>query len=285
MLDDFFVRALLAAAGVACVAGPLGCILLWRRMAYFGDTMAHSSLLGVVLGVVLGFDPRLGVFVVALAVALALVALERNARLASDTLLGILSHTTLALGVVALTLSGSIHRHDLLSYLFGDVLAATAWDLAVIWGGGAVCVVVLAAVWRPLVAATLHADLARAEGVPAFRLRMCYVMLMAAVVAVGMKVVGVLLIVALAIIPAAAARSLSRTPEQMAVLAAVAGVASGGLGLFGSLWLDTPSGPSIVVAAALLFLASLAVAKRTNTTPAAPGNDLDELEHEGKEGS
>ena len=285
MLDDFFVRALLAAAGVACVAGPLGCILLWRRMAYFGDTMAHSSLLGVMLGVVLGFDPRLGVFVVALAVALALAVLERNARLASDTLLGILSHTTLALGVVVLALFGKSHRHDLLSYLFGDVLAATPWDLAVIWGGGAVCIVVLAAIWRPLVAATLHADLARAEGVPAFRLRMCYVMLMAAVVAAGMKVVGVLLIVALVIIPAAAARSLSRTPEQMAVLAAVAGVASGGLGLFGSLWLDTPSGPSIVVAAMLLFLASLAATKKTNTTPAAPRHDLDELEREREERS
>ena len=258
MLDDFFVRALLAAAGVACVAGPIGCILLWRRMAYFGDTMAHSALLGVALGVVLGLSPGLGVFAVAVAVALLLVALERTAHLASDTLLGILSHTTLALGLVALALSGNGHRHDLMGYLFGDVLAVTVRDLAVIWGGGAVCVAVLAVIWRALVAVTLHADLARAEGIPALRLQMVYVALMAAIVAVGMKVVGVLLIVALAIIPAAAARALSRTPEQMAVWAAAIGVASGGVGLFGSLWLDTPSGPSIVVAAALLFFASLA---------------------------
>ena len=258
MLDDFFVRALLAAAGVACVASPVGCILLWRRMAYFGDTMAHSALLGIALGILIGLGPSYGVFIVAVAVAILLVVLERVAPVASDTLLGILSHSTLALGVVTLALSGNGHRHDLLGYLFGDVLAVTAWELAVIWGGGAACLVVLAMVWRSLVAAILHADLARAEGVPVLRLQVVYVVLMAAIVAAGMKVVGVLLVVALAIIPAAAARAFSRTPEQMALLAAGVGVAAGVLGLFGSLWLDTPSGPSIVVAAAILFLASFA---------------------------
>ena len=258
MLDDFFVRALFAAAGVACVAAPVGCVLLWRRMAYFGDTMAHSALLGVALGVVIGLDPQLGVFAVAVAVALLLVVLERYAPVAGDTLLGILSHSTLALGLVMLALSGNGHRHDLMSFLFGDVLAVTFADLAIIWGGGAGCLVLLAAIWRSLVASALHADLARAEGVRVLPLRLVYVVLMAAIVAAGMKVVGVLLLVALAIIPAAAARALSRTPEQMAVLAALAGVVAGILGLFGSLWLDTPSGPSIVVAATLLFLASFA---------------------------
>ena len=259
MLDDFFVRALLAAAGVACVAAPVGCVLLWRRMAYFGDTMAHSALLGVALGAVLGLGLGVGVFGVAIAVALLLVALERTARLATDSLLGVLSHSSLALGLVVLSLSASGYRHDLIGYLFGDVLAVTAWDLAIIWGGGAVCLAVLATIWRGLVAATLHADLAQAEGIPVFRLQTLYVVLMAAIVAVGMKVVGVLLIVALAIIPAAAARGLSRTPEQMAIVASVVGIACGVLGLFGSLWLDTPSGPSIVVAATVLFFASLAV--------------------------
>ena len=245
--------------GVACVAAPVGCVLLWRRMAYFGDTMAHSALLGVAIGAVLGIGLGFGVFGVAVTVALALVVLERTGRLATDTLLGVLSHSTLALGLVVLALSASGYRHDLIGFLFGDVLAVTVGDLAVIWGGGAICLAVLAACWRGLVAATLHEDLARAEGVPVFRLQMLYVVLMAAIVAVGMKVVGVLLIVALAIIPAAAARALSRTPEQMAVVASAIGVASGVIGLFGSLWLDTPSGPSIVVAAMILFLASFAV--------------------------
>ena len=259
MLDDFFVRALLAAAGVACVAAPVGCILLWRRMAYFGDTMAHSALLGVALGAVLGIGLGIGVFGVAIAVALVLVALERTGHLATDALLGVLSHFTIALGLVVLALSASGYRHDLIGYLFGDVLAVTISDLVLIWGGGAVCLAGLAGFWRGLVAATLHEDVARAEGVPVVRVQMFYVALMAAIVAVGMKVVGVVLIVSLAIIPAAAARALSRTPEQMAVVASMVGVASGVIGLFGSLWLDIPSGPSIVVAAMLLFLASLAV--------------------------
>ena len=259
MLDDFFVRALLAAAGVACVAAPVGCVLLWRRMAYFGDTMAHSALLGVALGAALGLGLGVSVFGVAIAVALLLVALERTSRLATDSLLGVLSHSSLALGLVVLALSASGYRHDLIGYLFGDVLAVTAWDIAIIWGGGGVCLAVLATIWRGLVAATLHADLAQAEGIPVFRVQMLYVVLMAAIVAVGIKVVGVLLIVALAIIPAATARALSRTPEQMAIVASVIGIACGVLGLFGSLWLDTPSGPSIVVAATVLFFASLAV--------------------------
>ena len=257
MLDDFFVRGLLAAAGTACVAGPVGCIILWRRMAYFGETMAHSSLLGIALGVVLGLNPSLGVFMTALAVAPILVFFQRVARLASDSLLGILSHSTLALGLVVLALSDSGQRHDLLGYLFGDVLAVTEADLLVIWGGGALCLAVLAAIWHGLVAATLHADLAQAEGVPVLRHQILYVVLTAAIVAAGMKVIGILLIISLVILPAATARSLSHTPEQMAVMAAGIGILSAALGLLGSLWLDTPSGPSIVVAATLLFLLGL----------------------------
>ena len=259
VLDDFFVRALLASAGVGCVAGPLGCFLLWRRMAYFGDTMAHSALLGIALGTVLGTTPVIGVFAVAFVTALVLLSLQRVVRLASDTLLGLLSHSSLALGLVILAVSGTNYGHDLLSYLFGDVLAVTRDDLVVVWAGGFVCLVVLAFVWRPLVALTVHEDLARAEGAPVERCQIIYVVLMAGAVAAGMKVVGVLLVVALLIIPAAAARSLARTPEQMAVLAAIIGIVSGCSGLFGSLALDTPSGPSIVIAAMLLFLVSLIV--------------------------
>ena len=259
MLDDFFVRALLVAAGVGCVAGPLGCFLLWRRMAYFGDTMAHSALLGVALGMVLGSSPVLGVFTIVIVTALSLLFLQRTVHLASDTLLGLLSHTALALGVVVLAISGSANGHSLLGYLFGDVLAVTRMDLAMVWVGGFICLAVLAYIWRPLVALTVHEDLARAEGSPVERSQIVYMILMAGAVAAGMKVVGVLLVVAMLIIPAAAAQSLSRTPEQMAVLAAIIGVISGGGGLYGSLVLDTPSGPSIVVMAGILFLISLLI--------------------------
>ena len=259
MLDDFFIRSLLVSAGVGCVAGPLGCFLLWRRMAYFGDTMAHSALLGIALGTILGIKLIVGVFAIAFATALFLLSLQKMVKLSNDTLLVLLSHSSLALGLIILAVSGPVYGHGLLSYLFGDVLAVTWSDFVMVWTGGIVCLVLLASLWRPLVAITVHEDLARAEGAPVERCQVIYMILMAGVVAAGMKVVGILLIVALLVIPAAAARSLSRTPEQMAVLAAVIGVVACSGGLFGSLALDTPSGPSIVVTATFLFLASLAV--------------------------
>ena len=258
MLDDFFVRALLASATVALAAGPMGCFIVWRRMAYFGDTMAHSALLGVGLGFLIGVDPTWGVLAVSLGVALLLVALQRTGRVATDTLLGILSHSALSIGLVLIGLMTWLNV-DLMGVLFGDVLAVSAGEVALVAGGSALGLAVLAAIWRPLLAVTVNEDLARAEGVPALRVRIVFMALVAALIALAMKVIGILLITSLLIIPAAAARSFSRTPEQMAVIAALIGATAAGLGLFVSLRLDTPSGPSIVVAALALFVASLAV--------------------------
>jgi zinc transport system permease protein len=255
-MDDFVVRALVAGAGVALVAGPLGCFVVWRRMAYFGATLAHSALLGVALGLLLGFSVNAGIVVVCLALALALVALEHDRRFASDTLLGILAHGALALGLVAVAFLGTV-RIDLMSYLFGDILAVTPADVAWIWGGGAACLVALAFIWRPLLSITVQEDLARVEGVPVARVRLVFMLVIALVIALAMKVVGVLLIVSLQIIPAAAARRFARTPEQMAAIAALVGALAVAGGLGASLRLDTPAGPSIVVAATALFFLSL----------------------------
>jgi zinc transport system permease protein len=257
ILDDFVIRALAAGVGVALVAGPLGCFIVWRRMAYFGDTMAHSALLGIALGFLLAVDLTLGVIVVTVTIAGLLVLLQqRRPWLAADTLLGILSHASLSVGLVAIGLMTWL-RVDLLGYLFGDVLAVTAADIAVIYVGGFAALAALALIWRPLLAATVHEDLARAEGIPAGAVRLAFMVLIAVVIALAMKVVGILLITSLLIIPAAAARRYAATPEAMAVLAALAGCAAVGLGLLASLRFDTPSGPSIVVAAAALFAASL----------------------------
>ena len=256
MLDDFFVRALVAGVGVALVAGPLGCFIVWRRMAYFGDTMAHSALLGVALGFLINIQPMVGVVLVTMLIALVLISLQQRPWLSSDTLLGILSHSALSLGLVAIGLMAWL-RLDLLSYLFGDILAVTRMDILWIYAGGAVILATLAAIWRPLLASTVHEDLARAEGVPALRVKMVFMLLIALVIALAMKLVGVLLITSLLIIPAATARRFARTPEQMAVIAAGVGVMAVVIGLQGSLHLDTPSGPSIVVAAGVLFIVSL----------------------------
>ncbi|GIL02532.1 MAG: membrane protein [Alphaproteobacteria bacterium] len=256
MLDDFFVRALIAGIGVAIVAGPLGCFIIWRRLAYFGDTLSHSALLGVALAFLLQVDIMLAVFAVSAAASLALLALQRRAALSSDALLGLLAHSALALGLVCLGFMSWV-RIDLMGYLFGDILAVSAADIAVIYGGGATVLAILALVWRPLFAATVNRELARAEGLDPDRADIVFMLLMALVIAFAMKIVGVLLVTALLIIPAATARRLSSGPERMAVVAALAGAVAVALGLFGSLEWDTPSGPSIIVAALALFIASL----------------------------
>ena len=255
-LDEFFIRALLAAIGAALVAGPLGCFIVWRRMAYFGDTMAHSALLGVVLGFLLGVSPTAGVMAVTFAIAMSLVILQQKGRVSTDTLLGILSHSALSLGLVLIGLMPWL-RIDLMSYLFGDVLAVSWQDVTTVWIGGVFCLGLLSFIWRPMLAITIDEDLARAEGIAGLRYRLLFMGLMAAIIAIAMKIIGILLITSLLIIPAAAARAFARSPEQMALIAAAIGALAGTIGLFGSLVLDTPSGPSIVVAAMGLFLLSL----------------------------
>jgi len=256
MFDDFFTRALAAGIGVALVSGPLGCFIVWRRMAYFGDTMAHSALLGVALSLLLGTNMTAGVFLVAALVAVALLLLQRQGALSTDALLGILSHSTLAIGLVMLAFMSWV-RIDLMGFLFGDILAVSKLDIALVYGGGALVLAVLALLWRPLLAATVSNELAEAEGLRPERARIAFMLLMAAVIAIAMKIVGILLITSLLIIPAATARRFSTTPERMAVLAALIGAVAVAGGLYGSLTWDTPSGPSIVVAALVLFLISL----------------------------
>ena len=261
-MDDFVLRALAAGCGIALMAGPLGSFVVWRRMAYFGDTLAHSALLGVALGFLLGVNPLIGVMGVCVALALALVGLQRHRALASDTLLGILSHASLSLGLVAIAFLETL-RVDLISYLFGDILSVTPGDLAWIYGGGAVALGGLVLLWRRLLAVTVDEDLARVEGMPVEALRLAFMLLIALVIAAAMKIVGILLITSLLIIPAAAARRFARTPEAMAVLASIFGMVAVLGGLLASLNWDLPGGPSVVVAAAALFLASMMVPVRS----------------------
>ena len=261
MFDDFFLRAMLAGVGLALTTGPLGCFVIWRRMAYFGDTMAHSALLGVALSLLFSLNLMVSVFVVAAVVSLLLLVLQKRQALSADALLGILSHSTLAIGLVLVAFMSWV-RIDLIAFLFGDILAVTATDIAVIWGGGALVLALIAWLWRPLLAATVNAELADAEGLHPERARLAFMLLMALVIAIAMKIVGIMLITSLLIIPAAAARRYSATPEVMAILASLIGAVAVVLGLFGSLTYDTPSGPSIVVAALILFLFSLLPAPR-----------------------
>lgn len=251
LLDDFLMRALLAGIGVALIAGPLGCFVVWRRIAYFGDATAHAALLGVAIALAIDLPILVGVLIVTTMMAMSTAALA-SGRYAMDTVLGVTAHAALAAGLVALTLIDNV-RVDLMGYLFGDVLAVTTVDLGMIWGGSLAIGLVLWRFWNRLLNATLNEELSWAEGGnPAFD-RLLLNLLLAFLIAMAMKIVGVLLITAMLIIPAAAARPLATTPESMAWLAAAIGVLAVVLGLQGSLHFDTPAGPSIAVAAAIGF--------------------------------
>lgn len=251
MLDDFLVRAALAGVGVALAAGPLGCFVIWRRMAYFGDATAHAAILGVALA--LAFDASIftGVLAVALAMAMVISLLSERGH-AMDTLLGVMSHSALALGLIAMSFLTGV-RTDLMGYLFGDILAVSRIDLAIIWAGAAIVLTLLAVRWSALLMATVHPDLAFASGIHPRREQLVLTVSLALVVAVALKVVGAILIAAMLIIPAAAARPMVRSPEAMAAGAAMIGVAAVLGGLAGSVAWDTPTGPTIVALAAGVF--------------------------------
>ena len=253
---DFFIYALVAGLALALVAGPLGAFMVWRRMAYFGDTLAHSTLLGIAIGLIIGSSGgniQLVIILTALAFAGILVLLGRRPTLAGDTLLGILAHSSLALGVLVLALSDSL-RVDLEAYLFGALLTISRSDLLWVLGITLASGLSLFFLWNPLLAMTVHEELAQAEGHNTLRLNAALSALVALTVAVSLKIVGVLLITSLLIIPPAAARRLASTPEAMAIAASLIGCLSVLLGLLLAFYANTPVGPTIVVVATGFFL-------------------------------
>lgn len=251
---DFVLYALAAGVSLALVAGPLGSFIVWRRMSYFGDTLAHSALLGIALGLITDSNPQLSIIISCLIFAFILTLLERRPSLSSDTLLGILAHSSLALGILVLALADSV-RVNLEAYLFGALLTIGRVDLIWILLVAALVSAVLYRFWNDLVCITVHAEIAKIEGLKVNRLNLILVLLIALTIAISMKIVGVLLITSLLIIPPAAARSLATTPEQMAVKASIIGIISVVLGLLAAFYFDVPVSPSIVVVATLIFLA------------------------------
>ena len=262
MFDDFFIRALIAGIGIAIVTGPLGCLVIWRRLSYFGDTLSHSALLGVTLAYAFSINITFSVFIISGIVALLLLSLQKRTKLAGDSLLGLLAHSTLAIGLVLIGFLSSI-RFDLMGLLFGDILAVTLEDILVVWFGGLVILGILFYIWESIFAATVNYDLAAAEGMKPDVSNIIFTLLLAGVIALSIKMIGALLITGLLLIPAATARSLSNSPLQMIILSILIGIISVVMGLFSSLEFNTASGPSIIVASLVLFILSLIPFKRS----------------------
>ena len=253
MFDDFFIRALVAGIGVAIVTGPLGCFVVWRRLSYFGDTLAHSALLGVTMAYSFQFNIAISVFLISSLIALILIKLQKRTNLPGDALLGLLAHSSLAVGLVVIGFLTFI-RFDIMGLLFGDILAVNVTDLLIIWFGGGLILLVLKIIWKPLFASTVNYELAEAEGLNPDRAKAIFTILMAALIAISIKMVGLLLML---IIPAAMARNLSDSPFKMVLFSIIGGLLSVLIGLFSSLEFNTPSGPSIIAAALFLLILSL----------------------------
>jgi zinc transport system permease protein len=262
LLEPFFQRALLAGLGIALVAGPLGCFIVWRRMAYFGETLAHAGLLGVGFGLLFNINITLGAVASAVLLAIILLALKRQRQIAVDTLLGILSHTALALGLITVGLvTGAVSGH--LDILFGDVLTVSKADVLTVWTGALAVLGIIIYLWRDLIAISVHEDLAKAEGVNVPWVELVFMLTMAAMTAFAMKIVGLLLITALTVIPAAAARRIAKTPEAMAVFSSLFAAIAVVAGLVMSALWGTIAGPSIVLSASFIFILTLTVSQRS----------------------
>ena len=261
MFDDFIIRAFVAGIGLALITGPLGCFIIWRRLSYFGDTIAHSALLGVVIAYAMNFNLILAVFAVSCFIALSLLFLQKRTDLPDDALLGLLAHSVLAIGLVLLGILSFI-RIDLMGLLFGDILSVNITDVLFVWIGGSIVLIVLILIWRPLFAATVNLELAKAEGLNADLANAIFTILIASVIAISIKIVGILLITGLLIIPAAASRNLSSTPIQMAIISSVIGLVSVVLGLQASMIWNSPTGPTILAIALGVFTLTLLPLKK-----------------------
>jgi zinc transport system permease protein len=256
MFEPFIIFAWLAGVGISLMSAPLGCFIAWQRLAYFGDTVAHAALLGVVLSLLSGTPILLGLILIALLVAVIASQMHEHFALHTDSVLGISAHASLALALVILSLSDI--TIEIKGLLFGDILAVSSTDLLTIYSAAIAVMIALITRWKPLLRFVIHADIAKVERQNTQATKLLLMTLIALTVAISIKLVGILLITSLLIIPAAAARFLSKTPQQMIVLAIATSILAVTFGLIASLQFDTPTGPSIILAALALLCISTA---------------------------
>lgn len=252
----FLLMAFAGGLLVAIIAAPLGTFMVWQKQSYFGATLAHSALLGVSLGLLLEFDLTFTIILTSMIIGFLLFTLSNKSTLSSDTLLGILAHSSLALGLVLLSFQPNI-QVDMMSYLFGDILSINLSDIYMLLGLLVLVCAFFLLYWKSLLNITLNKELAEVEGINTQAIQLGYILLLSLLIALSIKVVGILLITSLLVIPAAAAHRFSKTPEKMLALTLIIGVLSVAIGLLVSILYDTPTGPSIVIMATTFFILSL----------------------------
>ena len=258
LLDDFVVRSVIAGLLMITIAAPMGCLMVWQRLAFLSDTLGHAAVLGVGLGLWLQLHPMVGVLAVVVLIVISLSRVVSFNNALSETTLAVISHSGLAAGLILLGTMPS-QTISLESILFGDLLATTVTDLGLIFATVVILVFLLLQHWRSFVAVSVSREVAQAEGIEVRRLQFLMYLMIALLVAVMMKVMGVLLIAAVLVIPTSSARLLSKSPEQMVLISALFGAASLGGGMLSSFQFDWQTGPAIVLSAAVLLIVTLLV--------------------------
>ena len=265
-LDDFLVRSVLAGLIMVAIAAPMGCLMVWQRLAFLSDTLGHAAVLGVGLGLLFQVEPIFGVLAVVLLIVFSLSQVNSFNNALSETTLAIISHTGLAGGIILL---GTLPTQevDIEAVLFGDLLAITIVDLQRLAFTTLVLFFILVRYWRDFVALSVSREIAQAEGVPVRKLQFLMYTMIALLVAVMMKAMGVLLIAAMLVIPTTTARLFSRSPEQMVMISALYGFGALVGGISSSFHFDWQTGPAIVLCATLLLVCTLGVTRKWGSGP------------------
>ncbi|MBX7146680.1 MAG: metal ABC transporter permease [Alphaproteobacteria bacterium] len=251
-MESFILYALVAGIGVALLSGPLGCFLIWQRLAFFSDTLAHSALLGIGISLWFHLNPLWGIFLVTLIIAFLLTITRHKKILIHDGFLNLLSTTSLSLGLILISVNPGV-QSNLMTYLFGDILTITFKDIILIYCMGGIFLTVIWIFWRPLLAVTVDPDLAVIHKIPIIKIRLLFMVMIAITIAVAIQIMGIILITALFIIPAMVARYFSSSPEKMVLLATLIGIFVVIGGLILSFYLDWPAAPSMVLMATTFF--------------------------------
>jgi zinc transport system permease protein len=255
MIEPFFIKAIIAAIGVAIATAPIGVFVLWKRMAYFGDAISHSAIFGLGIATIIAVEPIYGIIFCAIIFCFLIFALSKQNIYSNDSVIGIASCSLLALGMILLAIFPS--RVNLESYLFGDLIILQNRDVLLIYIVAVLSSVAVFMWFKNLLLATINKDLAKISGIKVENLELKFLLLTALTVACLVKIVGIFLITSIMILPAAIARNFSKTPTQMLFFALLfSGISMVG-GLLIAMFLDFPSSPAIIVFAAFLLITSI----------------------------
>ncbi|AYN24750.1 zinc ABC transporter permease subunit ZnuB [Buchnera aphidicola] len=246
----------LAGILLSFATGPLGSFIIWRRISSFGDTLSHSSILGLAISILFKIDSFYTVLFFMSFLAIVLAWIEKLLSVSLETILSIISYSSLSLGMIFISLMSTSRHIDLSNYLFGDLLIVTKFDLFIISLGSLTVLTVLFLRWNSILLLTINEELAQIDGVNIFYARLTLMLTTALAISIAIKFVGVLLITSLLIIPPATAQLFSDSPEKMIIISIIISIISVTGGIFLSFFYNTPTSPSIVLFSSCVYLLS-----------------------------